>query len=322
MVFLLGLRRLIVKTFAGVPFREVDLSEPQHASEIERIKKVFQRFDDEGLWKTVCQAIGNRYRNALRSLSTWWYLSSTLTGSRSIENYHILHGQKSPRYAVNPPDLPLRLRAAGRDTVFCRPDTTDIKIFDQVFKNRYHLPPNDIPAPRTILDLGSNIGLTLVSYAALFPGASMLGIELDRGNYELCVRNTDIHRNRCSVMNGAVWSVGGLRLPYGGSENWGYGIGIEGETIGTAGTYTIANLLDHMQWSTVDFMKVDIEGAEKEIFKDGSSWARRVRCLKVEVHSPYSLSDCVLDLERAGFRTRIDPYHPQCVVAYDPGFRY
>ena len=268
------------------------------------------------------RAIVNRYRNAIRRLLFWWYLRSTLTGSKSIKNYHILHEHRTVTNGVNSLQLPLRLRTARRDTVFCRPHSTDIKVFDEVFNKRYHLPPNDIPAPRTILDLGSNIGLTLVSYATQFPRASMLGIELDRGNYELCVRNTDIYRNRCSVLNGAVWSVGGLRLPYGGSENWSYGIGIEGETIGTAGTYTIVNLLDHMQWPTVDFMKVDIEGAEKEIFKDGSLWARRVRCLKVEVHSPYSLSECVLDLERAGFRTRIDPYHPQCVVAYDPGFRY
>ena len=267
------------------------------------------------------QGISNRYRNALKRFFRWWYIRSTLTGSKSIENYRILHGQKSPRNGVDPLGLPLQLRTVRRDTVFCRPDTTDIQIFDQVFKDRYHVPPHDIPAPRTILDLGSNIGLTLVSYATEFPHASMLGIELDRANYELCVRNTDLYRNRCSVLNGAVWSVGGLQLPYGGSEHWSYGIGAEGETIGTAETYTIANLLDQMQWPTVDFMKVDIEGAEQEIFKEGFLWAKRVRCLKVEVHSPYTLNDCVLDLERAGFRARIDPCHPQCVVAYDPGFR-
>jgi 2-polyprenyl-3-methyl-5-hydroxy-6-metoxy-1,4-benzoquinol methylase len=46
--------------------KEASLEETHHASEIERIKKVFQRFDDEGVWKTVCQAIVSRYRNALR----------------------------------------------------------------------------------------------------------------------------------------------------------------------------------------------------------------------------------------------------------------
>lgn len=46
--------------------KEVSLEETHHASAIERIKKVFQRFADEGLWKTVCQAIVSRYRNVLR----------------------------------------------------------------------------------------------------------------------------------------------------------------------------------------------------------------------------------------------------------------
>ena len=49
---------------------------------------------------------------------------------------------------------------------------------------------------------------------------------------------------------------------------------------------TIPEILDAEGWSTVDLIKIDIEGAEKELFEHPShrDWLGRFRILVVELH--------------------------------------
>ena len=46
-----------------------------------------------------------------------------------------------------------------------------------------------------------------------------------------------------------------------------------------------------------------------------SAWQDRARCLKVEVHAPYTVAACRDDLERAGFATEIYKPHRASVIA-------
>jgi hypothetical protein len=59
-------------------------------------------------------------------------------------------------------------------------------------------------------------------------------------------------------------------------------------------------------WDEVDFVKMDIEGAEAQVLRRATEWAERVRSIKVEVHRTYSVSDGANDLRALGFETRID----------------
>lgn len=51
---------------------------------------------------------------------------------------------------------------------------------------------------------------------------------------------------------------------------------------------------------------MDIEGAEQGVLRTGTDWARHVRSIKVEVHEPYRVPECLRDLERLGFSARLD----------------
>ena len=42
----------------------------------------------------------------------------------------------------------------------------------------------------------------------------------------------------------------------------------------------------------VDYAKIDIEGAERELLRDNAGWAERVRTVNVEVHEPYTVEEC------------------------------
>lgn len=66
---------------------------------------------------------------------------------------------------------------------------------------------------------------------------------------------------------------------------------------------TVKEIMDRCDLQKVDFLKMDIEGAEYAIFRDSQEWLKRVDNLAMEVH--YRLGDpgeIVQHLQNAGFR--------------------
>jgi FkbM family methyltransferase len=215
------------------------------------------------------------------------------------------------------PALQLKVRAINGQRVFCRPGTTDFSVLYETFCGRYHLPPADLKI-RTILDLGSNIGLTIAHYASLYPEARVLGIEMDPGNAEVCRSNIAPYAGRCEVLVAAAWKEDG-EISYGGDTEWGFRITPEsGGGSCRARAFSVSSLIDQLGTSCVDFVKMDIEGAEREVLADAGKWSGRVRCLKVEVHPPYTVAACVRDLECAGMRCEVQQNHFGCVLAWQP----
>ena len=160
----------------------------------------------------------------------------------------------------------VRLRLRGGSVVRCRPGTTDAQVFYDTFVAQYHLPPLGFH-PSSILDLGSNIGTTIIHYAGLYPRARILGVELDEGNFLLAQRNIASLGDRCTVLHGAAWWEDG-EVTYGGDQEWGRRVQANG--IRKAQAYSIPKLLDQLG-PTVDFVKMDIEGAEAEILARGQT---------------------------------------------------
>ncbi|MCP5111802.1 MAG: FkbM family methyltransferase [bacterium] len=213
------------------------------------------------------------------------------------------------------PFVELRVKELGGAPVWCRSGLSDLGVLYDTFVGRYHLPPEDLAPVRTILDLGSNIGLTVAHMAAVYPEARILGVELDEGNWAMCQRNAG---ERSEVLHAAVWHAPG-EVSYGGVRESGYAIS-DRKVKASVRALTVGELIDRLEVPRVDYVKMDIEGAEQEVLRDAGSWAERVRCLKVEVHPEkastlYTLGMCVEDLERLGFTCTLDARHHACVVA-------
>ena len=224
---------------------------------------------------------------------------------------------RRPPNGTHLPALPLRVRALNGQCVYCRPGTTDLSVLYDTFCGRYHLPPADLKI-RTLLDLGSNIGLTIAHYAILYPEARILGIEIDQDNADVCRSNIVPYAGRCEVLVGAAWKED-AEISYGGDTEWGFRITPEsGGSSCRARAFSVSSLIDQLGTSCVDFVKMDIEGAEREVLADAGKWSGRVRCLKVEVHPPYTVAACVRDLECAGMRCEVQQNHFGCVLAWQP----
>ncbi len=218
------------------------------------------------------------------------------------------------------PLVPLRVKALHGQTIYCRSGLADLGVVYDTFEGRYHLPPAGIGAVRTILDLGANIGLTMAHFAVLYPGARILGVELDAANCELCRKNIAPYGERCQVLNAAVWHTPG-EVSYAGVRESGYAIatGLEQRAKATAPAITVDALIERLGAAEVDFVKMDIEGAEKEVLGHADAWIGRVRSIKVEVHPEkastlYTLGMCIEDLERHGMACSVDARHHACVI--------
>jgi FkbM family methyltransferase len=197
----------------------------------------------------------------------------------------------------------LRVRPLGGNEVIVRAGTSDIAIFWDTFARRYHLPPTELGTPQVILDLGANIGLTMAYFACRYPRARVLGVELDADNVALARRNVAPWASRSEVIHAAVWPTDGM-VHYRGAPGGTSGYQVTGTAEGTAvPAVSVATLLREYG-GQVDYMKVDIEGAERVLLQDGTDWADKVRCVKVELHGDYTIDECEADLQRLGYETR------------------
>jgi FkbM family methyltransferase len=247
---------------------------------------------------------------------------------RSYANYRKL-ARPGARLRNGGP-VPVRLRPLHGAQVLLRPSTSDVAVVEATFADRYHLPPADAPlsAEPRILDLGSNIGLTVAHFAVLYPTAQILGVEMDADNAKLALHNTEPWRDRCQIINAAAWHCDGeVRYRGTAGDEVGFQI-VEGAdtTIGDrARAISMDTLIAELAGGSapIDYVKVDIEGAEEQVLRTNTSWTERVHSIKVELHDlhepdAYGFDACRADLEALGFRTRVDDRHCATVIGVRP----
>lgn len=258
------------------------------------------------------QRLSSRVRAALA-------LSRAFAGPRSALTVRGL----ARRAACGPPGVPVavRVRELGGGEVWVRPGSTDVSVLIDTFMRRFHLPPETVSAQdaRTIWDLGANVGYTAAHLAALHPHARVWAVELDGSNAELARRNLAAYGDRCRLLEAGVWvSEGTVRYRPDAGNEWGLRIVQDPQAdVGagaTAPALTLNRLAELTGAERVDYVKMDIEGAEEQVLASATEWAALVAAIKVEVHAPYSTARCSEDLRALGFRTLPDARHPACVI--------
>lgn len=214
----------------------------------------------------------------------------------------------------------VRVRQLGGRTVQLRGGTTDAATVFTTFFHRFHLPPRTLRRAPIILDLGANIGLTMAHFAQLYSDARVIGVELDQQNAALCRRNIEPWARCCTLLEGAVWREDG-ELEYEINEGSEDAFTVaphepsKGGRMVRAKTWSLNTILrENGDPSIVDYVKMDIEGAEREVLRNNVEWAARVRSIKVELHGDYTTAQCATDLRALGFDAHPDTRHSLCVV--------
>ena len=170
----------------------------------------------------------------------------------------------------------------------CR--TTDIATFDQVFVDQEY----DFvvqKSPRVIVDAGANIGLASIYFANKYPESKIIAIEPEASNYALLKTNVAPYLN-IIPLNAALWNRNEeISLVDPGLGKWGFMTQKEDgqeEALGNmchkVQGVTVDKLMEDNGVARIDVLKIDIEGAEREVFADSSSWIGKVDALIVELH--------------------------------------
>ena len=255
-------------------------------------------------------------RSILRALR--WILpdaASTFVDSVAFAAYLARDPRTFFRYLdlLLEPRAPVALSLRGLDhPIFLRPSTSDALVAFGTLGRRYHLPPVALREDATIIDLGANVGLTTADYASRYPKATIIAVEMDDENAAMAVRNTATYRDRVTVIQAAAWWEE-TRLSYTreAGDEWGFAIGERGDH--EVATVTLVDLIE--KYGPVDFIKMDIEGAEREVLSKNTAWASAVRSIQVEIHEPYTMEQCEHDLRELGFVPEPHPWHVASVNA-------
>tara|TARA_R110002096_G_C14653248_1_gene726627 strand:- start:5948 stop:6763 length:816 start_codon:yes stop_codon:yes gene_type:complete len=168
----------------------------------------------------------------------------------------------------------------------------DKEVIHYVLQDQYHLPPkiSKITNSPIILDLGSNIGLTIAHMKHIYPNAQIIGYEMNRENFLLAKRNTKFY-DKVIIYNKAVWTED-TTVIYKNSLGYdAYAIINNEDTqdikqeIERVQSISIASIIKNHKLEIIDYLKMDIEGAEEAILlAEDLSWMNKVRAMNIEMH--------------------------------------
>ena len=150
-------------------------------------------------------------------------------------------------------------------------------------------------SPKVIVDAGANIGLTAVFYANKYPHATIVAIEPEPSNFEMLKENTAPYPNIIAE-RAALWNrdceLDILDPGDGLWDFWGFRISTPDASPipakrGLVRGLTLDRVMKDNHVEFIDLLKLDIEGAEKEVCESPVSWIDRVGALAVELHDRF-----------------------------------
>jgi len=209
-------------------------------------------------------------------------------------------------FGLRPRRAAYELQVPGRSqSVRLRPYTSDFEVFVHVFVEKAYRHVDVAEPVGSIIDCGANIGLAAFDLLDRFPDAHLVAVEPDAGNFDLLKRNLQSQAHRVTFIRGGIWSGHGYAVRdevlWRDGREWSFRVRPAGPNEhGEIELISIPTLLERQHWTGVDLVKMDIEGAELEVFQHGSSdWLARTRVLAVELHD----TEC-----EGAFQTAILPF--------------
>lgn len=192
-----------------------------------------------------------------------------------------------------------------------KPKSSDIDVFKMILVSKEYLPvvetykkhfKHNPKREMNIIDAGSNIGLTSLFFLDHFKNANIVCIEPENNNFKVLEYNLqNCAENKIMKIKGGIWNadtfikiVNDFRDKLDWSfrvEEMSYKIGIQ--------AYTINTIINKVNFSHIDILKIDIEGSEKQIFDSeisDLSFLKITKCLAIEIHDFFDCRKQIYDV--------------------------
>jgi len=187
--------------------------------------------------------------------------------------------------------------------------SSDLDVFAQIFGDLEYKTVVDAykakfsnSEPLKIIDAGSNIGLTTLYFSRFFDNAVYICIEPNESNFEVLSFNleTNLIPNVQRIQAG-VWSKNtylNIISDFRGHYDWSYRV-VEAEKVTDLEAFSIQHLIEKFKWDTIDILKIDIEGSEKEVFTNPNSdvsFLAITKCIAIEIHDEFDCRETIYEI--------------------------
>jgi FkbM family methyltransferase len=202
-------------------------------------------------------------------------------------------------------DLTSKKLNLGTLSIFYKRPYELLHSYKEIFEKEIYCFASAKAAP-LIIDCGSNIGLSILYFKQLFPKSCILAYEPDPSNFNLLRQN--IERNNLTSVKlneAAIWTIDG-EISFEANQSEASHIS-ETQSGKRVKCVRLNNLLS--QFEEVDFLKIDIEGAESQVINDSKENLTRVKNLFLEYHGKVEdtlkLNELLAIVTKSGFKVYI-----------------
>ena len=203
----------------------------------------------------------------LRSVGSMAWRMSRLgrgPGGRAQAAATVARFRRARLRGAQPSPVTLRLKHDDVSFDLSVTNAADLEVLREIFLEGEYLGYADDPS--VIVDLGANIGVSVLWFAIAHPRARIFAVEPDPRAYSL-LRSNVAQFDRVTIRHAAVAGRDGEITLFTGAETWTSSV-METEA-GMEPTPVPARALDGLlaEWGLdhVDLLKIDIEGAEHDV---------------------------------------------------------
>ncbi len=191
------------------------------------------------------------------------------------------------------------------------------ELFEEIFyRNGYYFKTNK--RSPVIIDCGANMGLSIIYFKWLYPHSIIYGFEPDKRTFELLRKNImgnnlkDVHLINAALSdkNGEIDFFIDPKNPGDPAMSTRYG---RTKYKTTVQSISLSSFIRDNNIKEIDFIKMDIEGSEKEVIKDlhKNKMFRKIKKLIIEYHHKIEgekscLGEYLQILEKNKFEYQID----------------
>ena len=197
--------------------------------------------------------------------------------------------------------------------------SSDFLVFDQVVLEEEYAPViklikdniKDLQGFK-IIDAGANAGFASLYFSKQFPSSQIISIEPDPSNFTSLKSNIDYNQlgNFVFPLNGGIWGKTcklNLVNSFRDGREWSLNLEeVHSMEEGAIDAFSIEDIMKKFNLHSIDFLKIDIEGGEKNLFDHWSidySMLKKVKFIALEIHDELADRNFITNvLTQAGFK--------------------
>lgn len=180
--------------------------------------------------------------------------------------------------------------------------SSDLGIMNQVLGNEEYRPLINLfegQKSLNIIDAGANVGFASIYFKSVFPNAEILCLEIDSNNAAQLRKNIEYNKlKNITVLENALWKSNAyleIKRDFRDMTECSYYVEESLSETPLKG-YDTPHYLTLMNWSRVDLLKIDIEGAERYLFETkelADKVLENTHVLAIEIHDEFNIRSTI-----------------------------